>query len=299
MIKLKPLSYFKAVVDHGSVSAAAEALFVAQPPLSRGLHLLEEQWGVKLFERSSRGMTPTEAGNYLYGRAADILQMAQDIDEEMHAFGDGERGVVRIGTVSMGIPRVTRMMKVMGKRSPQLSFSLQQGDTGYLEELLAHRRIDMALVHLPLTGQDGDIQMLPLARSCFRALCLPDSPLAALDILTLRQLADWPLVLMRRKSGFGVYENVLQSFNKGGLSPQLLADSSDVPMIKSLVEQGLAVGLLLMLENEQDWGGLVSRQVPELENVADDLVLIYRAQAKHRSTLNSVITAFTEEARSA
>lgn len=292
MIKLKPLSYFKAVYEHGSISAASDVLYIAQPPLSKALQQLEEEWGVKLFDRSSRGMTPTEAGMYLYRRAGDLLQMANEIDLEMQAFGEGDRGVVRIGTVSMGIPKVAGVMQQLKSEHPQLSFSLQQGDTGYLEELVERRRIDVALVHLPLTSSDEQLAIQPLAHSCFRAMCLRDSPLAAFKTLTLKQLAEWPLVLMRRKSGFGVYDNVMQFFSKAGLKPQILADASDVPMMKYLVEKGMAIGLLPMLSGQREWENLLTLPVPELETVADDLVVIYRSQPECSTMLRTVIKAF-------
>lgn len=293
MLKLKPLSYFKAVCEYGSISAASEVLFIAQPPLSKALHQLEDEWGVKLFDRSSRGMAPTEAGRYLYRRAGDLLQMASEIDEEMQAFGDGDRGMVRIGTVSMGIPKVAGVIKRLKSEHPNVSFSLHQGDTGYLEELLERRRIDIALVHLPLTASDKDLSIQPLAHSCFRVMCLPDSPLAMFKAVTLQQLADTPLVLMRRKSGFGIYDNVMQLFNKAGLKPQILADASDVPMMKYLVEQGMAVGLLPVLTGESEWENLLTLPVPELEAVADDLVLIYRSHHEFSAMVRTVIEAFT------
>ncbi|WON77340.1 LysR family transcriptional regulator [Serratia sp. UGAL515B_01] len=244
MIKLKPLSYFKTVVELGSVSAAAERLYIAQPPLSKALSQLEEECGVRLFERSSRGMTPTEAGHYLYQRACTLLQMTAEVEEEMRAFGEGQRGMLRIGTVSMGIPRVGQMMQAVRQCLPELSFSLYQGDTGYLEELLEKQRIDLALVHLPLTSSEVPNRMIPLAHSSFRALCHPGSPLAQYSTLNLKQLSLYPLTLLRRKSGFGVYEQVLQSFAKRGLKSQVFADASDIPMMCYLAQQNMAVALL-------------------------------------------------------
>lgn len=289
MLKLKPLSYFKAVVEQGSVSAAAAVLYIAQPPLSKALSQLEEEWGVQLFERSSRGMAPTEAGRYLYQRACDLLQMAAEVEEEMHAFGGGQRGVVRIGTVSMGIPRVAQMMQALRQLRPELSFSLYQGDTQHLEELLDKQRIDLALVHLPLTSGEAHIAITPLAHSSFRALCHPTSPLAQHTQLSLKQLEAYPLTLLRRKSGFGVYEQVLQSFAKQGLQPQVFADASDVPMMRYLAQQNMAIALLPMLPQDQIWEGLVVIPVPELDEVADDLVMLYRTQHETRSALRAVV----------
>lgn len=289
MIKLKPLSYVKAVVEQGSVSAAAAVLYIAQPPLSKALSQLEAEWGVQLFERSSKGMMPTEAGRYLYRRACDLLQMAAEVEEEMRAFGEGQRGVVRIGTVSMGVPQVAQMMRAMRQLGFELSFSLYQGDTRYLEELLDKQRIDLALVHLPLTGNEDHIAITPLAHACFRALCRPNSPLARHNALTLKQLAAYPLTLLRRKSGFGVYEQVLQSFAKQGLRPQVLADASDVPMMRYLAQQDMAVALLPMLPQDQAWQGLAAIPVPELDALDDDLVMLHRTRQENCLALRAVV----------
>jgi DNA-binding transcriptional LysR family regulator len=292
MIKLRLLRYFKAVVELGSISAASQVLFVAQPPLSKALQQLEQEWNVQLFERSSRGMIPTQAGLYLYRRSCDLLQLAGDIDEEMHAFGGGARGVVRIGTVSMGIPRVTAVISALRSSSPQISFSLYQGDTRYLEELLERQRIDIALVHLPLSNSENELSIASLAHANFRALCRADHPLVGNTFLTLQHLAPYPLILMRRKSGFGVYDNIVQQFRKQQIKPKILADASDVPMMQALVAQGLGIGLMPVLPDEQQWGELCTLPVPELEHAADDLVLAYRS-SQSNAMIRTVVAAFT------
>lgn len=275
MLQLRLLRYFCSVVEQGSVSAAADVLFIAQPPLSKALNQLEQQLGVRLFTRSSKGMIPTQAGQCLYQRAGTLLRQAQEIEEEMRGFADGQRGVVRIGTVSMGISRVTAMIQALGADFPAMGFSLQQGDTQYLSELMEQHQLDAALVHLPLTRGAPELKILPLAHSRFQALCHPDSPLAARTSLTLAQLAEVPLALLRRKSGFGVYEKVLQSFTRAGLTPRVLADTSDISPLMALVKRRAAVALLPVLPDDIPVG-IVALDVPELDSVADDLALLYR-----------------------
>ncbi|MBW7981020.1 LysR family transcriptional regulator [Enterobacillus tribolii] len=288
MLKLRLLHYFCTVVEQGSVSAAAGVLFIAQPPLSKGLQQLEELLGVQLFFRSSKGMQPTEAGRHLYQRAGALLRQSREIEDEMKGFADGQRGVVRIGTVSMGIPRVTAMIQTLGDACPTIGFSLQQGDTQHLTELLEMYRLDAALIHLPLTSAAPDLKLLPLARSRFQTLCHPDSPLAAQPRITLAQLAGVPLALLRRKSGFGVYERVLQSFTRAGLTPRILADTSDIAPLIALVKQRAAVALLPVLPDDIP-PGIVARDVPELDDVADELALLYRAPLSADSPLHRAI----------
>lgn len=275
MIKLKLLRYFKVVVECGSISAAAKVLFIAQPPLSKALQQLEQQWHVQLFKRSSKGMVPTEAGRYLYQKACYLLHEAALLEESMLAYGQGQQGVVRMGSVAMGLPYLTAMIKMIHQKQPGVSFSLQQGDTASLEELLHSQRIDIALVHLPLSTITKEAAITPLKRSTFKALCHVDSPLANHPQLTLADLAKQPLALMRRKMGFGVYDNVLNSFAKAKLSPAIFGDANDVPMLLHLVKQQLAIALLPVLDGEDYGHEIVALPVPELELVADELALIY------------------------
>lgn len=297
MIKLRLLRYFRTVVEQGSISAASEVLHIAQPPLSKAMRQLEEQSSVKLFDRSNRGMTPTEAGRYLYQRAGDLLQLASHVNEEMLAFSEGQRGVVRIGTVMIGMTFVAEMIRTLRQHWPDLSFSLHQGDTRHLEELLRHRLIDAALVHLPLTMADGAIGITTLAQPCFRALCRPDSSLARLPMLTLRHLAGYPLVLMRRKSGSGMYEKILECFASAGITPNILAESTDVPMMQQLARDDLAIALVPQLSQSQAEEGLMSIPVPELDAVADKLALIYWTQQAQTAVLRPVVNYFTALSR--
>ena len=80
---LKQLEYFSAIVEEGSISAAAKHLHISQPPLSAQLHRLEEELGAPLMERGPRRCTPTEAGRVLYQRAKQLLVLADAARDEV------------------------------------------------------------------------------------------------------------------------------------------------------------------------------------------------------------------------
>ncbi|UKI48902.1 MAG: LysR family transcriptional regulator [Clostridium sp.] len=75
-MNLKQLSYFVTVVESGSISKAAKKLHMSQPPLSRHMHLLEEDLRVKLFQREINSLKLTQEGEELYKRAYDLLELA-------------------------------------------------------------------------------------------------------------------------------------------------------------------------------------------------------------------------------
>ena len=74
---IKQLEYFAAVVEEGNISSAAKKLHISQPPLSTQIQKLEEDVGCVLFERGSRKIQITEAGNMLYRRAKTLIEMAE------------------------------------------------------------------------------------------------------------------------------------------------------------------------------------------------------------------------------
>lgn len=82
---LRQLRYFVKVVDEGNISRAAKLLYVAQPSLGVHITHLEDELGVRLLTRHSRGVTPTAAGKLLYERASDVLQRVDAIKREIRA----------------------------------------------------------------------------------------------------------------------------------------------------------------------------------------------------------------------
>ena len=83
------MEYFTAIVNEGSISAAAKALHISQPPLSTQMKLLEEELGLTLFQRGSRSILLTDAGKVLYERAQGILDMTGAVLEELEQMGQG------------------------------------------------------------------------------------------------------------------------------------------------------------------------------------------------------------------
>lgn len=295
MLKLRPLYYFKTVVEKGSISAASSMLYIAQPPISKALQQLENHWNLTLFERTPRGMIPTDAARYLYQRASDLLLQAQNIDAEMRAFSEGQRGIVRLGCVDMGMGLLAEAIAALRVQHPGLQFSLYQGDPPCLEELLDHRQIDAALTHLPLTLNEQSIGSIPLQPLAIRALCSADGPLAALTSVTLAELAEYPLVLLRRKNGSGLYERIVQRFTLAGLSPDIVAQASDIPVMKQLARQGVAVAVVPSLEDTVPDPRLISLPVPELDAAADRLVLIYHQQHSESAALKPLLAYFLSQ----
>jgi LysR family transcriptional regulator, salicylic acid-responsive activator of bsdBCD len=242
-MNLRQLEYFRAVVEHHSLAAAAEVLGVAQPNLSVAIKQLEERWGVSLFERAGRGLVVTETGRALYERAAELLGGASALDQEMRAIGRGFTTRLRVGFTQMSTEAIATMVASMREDGSAVSFSLQQGEPQLLETMVEARQLDFALTHLPVANPALAVE--DLAALTMVLLCREgDDRWQAVKEITPDTLANVPLILLRRRSGPGVYERVVEAFSVAGIALSVVADSTDTTAIYPLVERNVGLGLL-------------------------------------------------------
>ena len=101
---IRTMQYYLAVVREGTISAAAEALHVAQPSLSRQMKDLEEELGAALFVRGNRKITLTEEGMVLRKRAEEMVRLMQRTEEEISQVKNHVSGSVRIGVIPLSVP---------------------------------------------------------------------------------------------------------------------------------------------------------------------------------------------------
>ncbi|CAE6806171.1 LysR family transcriptional regulator [Paraburkholderia domus] len=259
-MNLRQLLYFKTVVEQGSLAAASEVLHIAQPPLSVSIKQLEALWGVSLFERTGRGLLVTDTGLALYERACQLLNNASEIEDAMTSLGRGFSGRVRIGFVTAGIEPVARTVATLRAELPSVTFSLHQGEPRLLEDMIERRAIDFALTHLPVAN--SALAVRTLTQLEFAALYRRDDHEFVEDAdLSFASLSGKPLVVLRRSSGPGFYERILQEFRTIGADSNIVADSSDVPAIVALVQHGVGVGVLPVWSFESFPGSLTARKI--------------------------------------
>ena len=151
---LKQLSYFVTVIQEGTISGAARKLHLTQPPLSAQMKLLEEEAGCLLFERGSRHVQLTAAGQMLYGRAVKMLELADITARELKDYRDGTAGCLRLGVVSsVGSTYLIHAVQDFQKQYPHIDFELTEGNTYQLLEQLSSGLIELALVRTPFSKQ--------------------------------------------------------------------------------------------------------------------------------------------------
>lgn len=259
-MKLRQLAYFRAVVAHGSLAAAADVLHVAQPNLSVAIKQLEAEWGVALFDRIGRGLTLTETGRLLFDRAQQLLGNAEAIEDEMRAIGRGSTGRVRVGYTTLYRNLVIQMVGAVRAEGESASFSLRQGEPEALEMMVEQRQLDFALTQLPVVNPALQVLTLPTPRLMLIAR-QDDLQWAKSAPVPLAQLSDTPLILLKRSSGSGFFEQVNDAFLRAGFLPTMVADCTEISVMLELVRAQVGVGLAPVLDEELPPAGLYFRPV--------------------------------------
>lgn len=234
---MKQLTYFLAIVEEGNISAAAKKLHLSQPPLSHQLKLLEEDLGLQLVERGPRSIRLTPAGKILYKRAQNILDLAGLTRKEIQDLGRGESGTLHLGTVSSsGAALLDWRMGEFHRQYPQVTFEIHEGNTFELLELLASGIIELAVVRTPFHQES--VECVYLDKEPMIAAGLPAFLDNGRDTVTLRELADKPLIYYRRFE-----RNLLAAFDRVGRPPCVLCKADDARTSLMWAEAGLGVAV--------------------------------------------------------
>ncbi|MES3001365.1 MAG: LysR family transcriptional regulator [Pseudomonadota bacterium] len=147
---LRDLRIFQRIADLGSLHSAAESLDLTQPALSKSLRRLETSLGVRLFERTARGVALTSIGKVLYARNAGLLQVADEIPRELNDLKTGKADQLRVGTVPGLVDHVLCPALAESMRTGVPSnFSVHIQLTGALLRELGAGHLDFALTSLP------------------------------------------------------------------------------------------------------------------------------------------------------
>lgn len=151
---IRHLRYFVTVAEHGSITRAAEALGMEQPPLSQQIRQLERNLGVVLFERQTRGVRLTDIGQALLPRARTILDLQGQFLSTAQELARGEAGHIRMGLAGAVplLPVIPLTIRRFREMVPNVTLSLEESNTPALCAALHDHTVDLAIIRpLPLT----------------------------------------------------------------------------------------------------------------------------------------------------
>lgn len=194
---LRIMEYYLAVTREGNISAAAEALHISQPALSRQIRDLEEELGVTLFERGSRRIRLTEEGMILRRRAEEMVHLMQITEGEIRQAHNNLSGEVHIGAgESRAFHHISEIAGRIHRDYPDIRFTITSGDTADLMEELENGLIDVALI---FTDYDhSQYQGIRLPKDDRLGLLMRrDDPMAEKKAIAIDDLKKLPLIIPR------------------------------------------------------------------------------------------------------
>lgn len=197
-MEIRVLRYFLTVVREESITKASEVLHITQPTLSRQLSQMEEEVGVKLFNRGSRKITLTNEGILLRRRAEEILQLVDKTEKELIEQDEQIEGKISIGCGEIAsVQLLPRLFQEFREKYPRISFDLFTATADSVKEQMDKGLIDVGLLLEPIDMERYDFIRLDI-KERWVALMKPDDPLAQKEAVTAKDLASLPLILPRR-----------------------------------------------------------------------------------------------------
>jgi DNA-binding transcriptional LysR family regulator len=240
-MELYQLKTFVAIAQEGSLTRAAERVFTSAPAVSAQLKALEDELGVKLFERTPRGMALTAAGRSLLDEAERTLASAMRIRSAAEQIRGAAQGAVRFGTVADPVAlRLGDVLVKLAERHPQLTLQLRQGLSYQTLEGVLRGDLDCAYV----MSDRAQIEAMELVRlgAIDLVVTLPVPLAEANPALTLPQLTSLPWVGTPRTC---VYRSHLDSlFASAGreFREGQMADGESA--MRSMIASGMGAGVL-------------------------------------------------------
>lgn len=230
---------FLAVAGEGSVSAAAQALGVSQPALTKSVRRLEAHYGLPLFERRARGMVPTPFGESLLAHAKLIDAQCRFADAEMRAFTAGAGGRLRIGAGPFwGATIVPVAIARLQAQLPKLAVELDVGVNTVIHPRLFAGDLDIVVCALPDAGTlPASIEVHRFFDLKMRVIAGDAHPLVKRRRVRAADLAPYPWVLYQRDRE--IVQKLLAALRTdGGAPPRVMVESSSVLAVLELLKSG-------------------------------------------------------------
>ncbi len=239
-IELRHFRYFLAVAETLHFSRAAERLGMAQPPLSQQIKRLEQLIGHRLFDRTTRGVKLTLAGQLLAERARSTIEKVQDDVAQVRRLGRGEEGTLTVGfSGSVMFTDLPAAIESYRRRYPKVELRLRELSTSAQISALLTGTIDLAFL------RDGDqtegIEISTLFKERYVAVLPEAHALAGKRSLRVRDLRKEPFILFARRMGPLAFDRTIACCERDGFRPNIVQDAPQWPTLVRLVAAGLGV----------------------------------------------------------
>lgn len=246
----KNYEYFMAIAEEGSISKAAERLYISQPSLSKYLKRLEENIGEELFCRDSYPLKLTGAGELYLSHVKEITKREKRLLEELSYLKNSETGEVSMGiTVWRSSILMPVVLPVFKARYPRIHVSIQEGSHQHMASMLELGKVDFSIFHLPNSYQDFTFEHLLFEKILF-CVNRENPRLAGVEIQNpdgVNRLSHEEFTVFEEegfvllKQGQNIRDITQNYLNKLGIRPEVVLETSNIVTAMNMVKVGMGV----------------------------------------------------------
>lgn len=240
-VSLRRLKYFVKIVDVGSITLAADVLFVAQPSLSQHIATLEAEFNQQLLVRTPKGVTPTEAGKTLYRHAQGILKQLDQARVEVGRASQALKGKVSVGlspgtaASKLALP----LLRAVRSQHPELVLHLNENFGTTLAAQISDGRMDMAVLYAqkPISG----MSITPLLHEEL-VLVTPSSMAISGKKIILQEIAEQGLLMLRKSNE--IRRLVDEALKRSNCTPRVVAEIESIPTLVNAMANSIGSTVL-------------------------------------------------------
>lgn len=248
-LNLNQFRTFYVAARCGTISLAAEKLFISQPAVSMQIKGLEEQYGVILLIRKKRGLELTEAGQKVYKIAERIFELVAEVDNFLKREAETSKGILKIGSTKTLVRYLmSRYISEFREAYPTVQIQIDEGSSEEMIRSVLEDRNDLAIVGR-LT-YDEKLRVIPFSRDEVVLVSAPDHAFCSRSAVSIQDLRSENLIL--REKGSGTRKLVEEIFEAQGFAPSAFIEAGNVDFIKELVEMGKGMAMLAKMGVESD-----------------------------------------------
>jgi DNA-binding transcriptional LysR family regulator len=243
-VELRQLQQFVVLAETLNFRGAAERLNMTQPPLSVSIRKMEEEFGVKLFTRTTHSVRLTNAGQAVLDDARKALFHAAEVARTARATAIGESGRLRVGFVgSAKYSFLPRQLPAFRKHYPAVTLEMLEETNTTIVESLDADRIDLGIVRIPFSWR-GPIKYIPVEQDVFVVALPHGHPLTEQALVTLADVAREPFIGYMPHVVPGLHAITMFMFQEVGCLPRVAQEAVQVETVLCLVESGLGIALV-------------------------------------------------------
>lgn len=245
-MELRHLRYFVMVAEEKHFTRAAARLNMQQPPLSQQIRALEQELGFELFIRHPKGVDLTAGGEVFLREAHDILQRVEQGALKAARTAKGIEGNLSIGFTSSAAshPLIPRIIRSYRDQYPGVDIALHEGNAQELTDNVAQAQMDVGILRAPVGRPQGVAYHRLLNEELMLTLPVGHPLLRSGAAVSLKDLADEPLILVRRPGAPGMYANLLQACRNIGFEPRVAFEVERMLTNVSLVAAGAGISVV-------------------------------------------------------